>query len=137
MYSLESRDKYHDVVAALQAEFADEIACGGARSVANHLVADVELAENTPTILDAVEYEGASVESLDRCLCPMDVLQYSTATVDPERQSTKWVDVPALAAIALAKDLNSPQRQSTTSGHSDPTAESGELKAPDREETTQ
>ena len=100
----DTKEKYDSIVSELADEFRVEIDNGAARSVAGHMIATFEIIDGTPTVLDAVEYEGGPLESIDECLDPYSVLQYSEAGPLPGAGGCR--DVAAgRAAEALTLDL--------------------------------
>jgi len=71
----QTKSEYQSIVSDLVDEFSQEIESGAARSVANHIIAAFRIQDGQPVILDAVEYEGGPIESLDTCLNPYSVLR--------------------------------------------------------------
>lgn len=98
-------DEYDQIVNKLVEEFQEEIEDGAARSIANHMVAAFEIVDGKPTVLDAVEYEGAPVESIDECLNPYSVLQQSNPEPLPDRRDGYRDQAAGRAAEALTVDM--------------------------------
>ncbi|MDB9247486.1 hypothetical protein PN419_00495 [Halorubrum ezzemoulense] len=101
MRSVDSKDEYDRIVAALADELAAEIDNGAARNVANHVIASFEIRDGVPLIGHSAEYEGGPIDTLDETLNPYDVLTYSEATL----VSGVEPNVAAYAAQALTEDL--------------------------------
>jgi len=101
MQHITSPTEYQQIVDDIATEFAGEISTGAHRSLANSLLPHVRMDDSTPVVLDFVEYEGGPVESINACLAPYDVLQYTDAAIANNQEPNNI----ELAATALAIDL--------------------------------